>query len=149
MASSECKSIIKLLLWLIDWKKRKKILQHTFLSKLAVVVTLKKLSSNTIFRWCTCGKFNYFCGKANKVKWGLKYFWLTTLCRGYLKYFWNVVSPAVHCPVQSRQDAISIFPSSSNIHMIYLHITESCLKVTIAVLFLSFKNSFNFSEKCF
>ena len=64
---------------LIDWKR---IFLHVFevlifLWKRTVTVNLKKVSSNTIFRWYTFGefyivKFNYFSERPNTVN---KRFW--------------------------------------------------------------------------
>ena len=98
---------------------------------------MKKLPSNTIFRWYTCGKcymvkFNLISGKPSKVKDRLKHLWLNTMqvifqiktFHAYNKNCISVsVSPTTYYESQFTQDAISILPWF--ICIIYLHVTET------------------------
>ena len=112
-----------------DWKKSLRkftFLKHSFFWKRTVTVNLKKLSSNTIFRWYTFGKFynikfNYFSGGAR----GFEIFFIELFAVDIenknitVKYLINSWISVTN-PILSRSVHTGCYIYNSLVHIIYV-----------------------------
>ena len=137
---------------LTEKKKKSRFWSTHFFWKRAVAVSLKKLSSNAIFRWYTFRKFYivkliYFSERPNTVK---ERFWNTFDWKMSLVST-KLILHQCHSSYTRRVSShrFTQFLGFYNICIIYLHEIEAHLSYYCHVLFLPFEKSFKNFEKYF